>query len=474
MKRILAVALFLATPVFAQGQATVSPLIAGFDSRWQPFLGCWRIVEDQQGGQALPVAPGVLVCVQPSGSSAVSILTTLEGRTVLEQTITPDGLARSIGQTDCSGTQLSEWSRNGERLFTRVDLQCAGQPRREVAGVTLLAGGFWIDAQASTSGEPDLKLRRYQRTTEPAVRIAPRAGSPMSIEDIVEASPRVPAPALAAAIAASGTSFSLDSSTLARLADAGVPSDVIDVMVAQAYPDQFPSNSTPPAQSSYQSGASASTTIIGSTYPTYPIYYGATAYPTYGLSYYDPYYSSYYHYYYSPFAYYSYWGSPYYPYVNSYRYRSHANFYRYYPRSGVAVTPYSNGPNYGPRDPRPVSPGPRGNDGAVVNGRGYTRRGSSSSAPSSGSTAGADATPSAPQPAAPIAGTARARPSAGSSGSSAGSSAGSSGSSGSSAGSSGSRSSGSSGSSGSGSSGSGGARGWRGGSGSGGRTAQPR
>ena len=283
MKRILAAAFVVAllvvspfaagAPLFAQGLPAVSPMIVGFDARWQPFLGCWRIVEDQQGGQVLPVAPGVMVCVQPSGTGAVSITTSLEGRTVLEQTITADGIARSIGQTDCSGMQLSEWSRDGERLFTRIDLQCAGQPRREIAGITLLAGGFWIDAQASTSGVQDLKLRRYQRTTAPAVRIAPRAGNQMSIEDVIEASPKVPAPALSAAIAASGTSFSLDSATLTRLADSGVSPDVIDVMVAQAYPDQFAnsgsssSQSSQSSQSSYQSSSGTSTTYTGTAYP---------------------------------------------------------------------------------------------------------------------------------------------------------------------------------------------------------------
>ena len=39
MKRILVFAsLLAATPLFAQGPPTVSPMIVGFDSRWQPFL----------------------------------------------------------------------------------------------------------------------------------------------------------------------------------------------------------------------------------------------------------------------------------------------------------------------------------------------------------------------------------------------------------------------------------------------------
>ena len=38
---------------------------AAFDSRWNPYLGCWTIVQDQRG-QA-PVPAGTMVCVRPSG-----------------------------------------------------------------------------------------------------------------------------------------------------------------------------------------------------------------------------------------------------------------------------------------------------------------------------------------------------------------------------------------------------------------------
>ena len=73
----------------------------------------------------------------------------------------------------------------------------------------------------------------------------------MSVEDVIEANARVLSPALEAALVEAGGKFSLDSRTLKQLADAGVSPSVIDVMVAQAYPDRFRIERPPTYQSGY-------------------------------------------------------------------------------------------------------------------------------------------------------------------------------------------------------------------------------
>ena len=139
---------------------------AAFDSRWNPYLGCWTIVQDQRGRSA-PVPAGTMVCVRPSGRFGVAITTTVDGKNVLEQTIVADGSAQPLSQGDCSGTQTSNWSRDGERLFTAVELECANRPKRTVSGITLLANGQWVDAQATViDGNADVRLRRYRRTSD--------------------------------------------------------------------------------------------------------------------------------------------------------------------------------------------------------------------------------------------------------------------------------------------------------------------
>ena len=135
-------ALVFSAPALAQEPSTA------FDSRWSPYLGCWTIVQDQYG-RSVPVPAGTMVCVRPSGRFGVAITTTVDGKNVLEQTIVADGSAQPLSQGDCSGTQTSNWSRDGERLFTNVELDCANRPKRTVSGITLLANGQWVDAQAT-------------------------------------------------------------------------------------------------------------------------------------------------------------------------------------------------------------------------------------------------------------------------------------------------------------------------------------
>lgn len=368
-----------AGPAFAQTtQATPQRPASGFDSRWTPYLGCWRIVQEHLGDQTVPVAPGLMVCARPSGPSGVAITTTVDGKNVLEQTIVANGLPEPVSQADCQGAQTSEWSRDGERLFTRVELECAGRPKRVVSGITQIAKGHWVDAQATViDGNHDVRLRRYRRTSDQVTGGAAAAGtatSPLSIEDVIEANGKVLSSALEAALVEAGGRFTLNSRTLEQLAHAGVSPNVIDLMVAQAFPDRFqierPSNY--PTSLAGNTWSSSNTSMM----------IGSAAYP-YAM--YDPFYSSYY--YYSPFAYPYYWGSSYSPY-RSYGYgnRNYNNYY-YGGSGGTIYLPGNPGSAEG-GTAQPGSPNSPGGDGVVVKGRGYTRvRPSSDSGDSGGSAA---------------------------------------------------------------------------------------
>lgn len=361
-------------PAFAQAPQTTPNT---FDSRWNPYLGCWRVLQEQLDAQSVPVATGLTVCVRPSGPSGVAITTTVDGKSVLEQTIVADGSTQPLSQEDCQGTQTSQWSRDGERLFTRVELACAGRPKRIVSGITQLARGYWIEAQATViDGDSDVRLRRFQRTSDQYTGGTTLAGAPMNVEDVIEASAKVLSPALEAALVESGGRFTLNSRTLTQLADAGVSPNVIDVMVAQAYPERFQIE-RPSIYPPVPSVAGGSTTYGSNT----TVMLGSAAYP-YPI--YDPFYSSYY--YHSPFAYPYYWGSSYFPYRygRSYGYGNYFNNYYYdYPGS-VFSGPGNSGAG---GTAQPGSPNSRGGDGVVVNGRGYTRVRPSSGSSESGESA---------------------------------------------------------------------------------------
>lgn len=372
----IVVGLLTACPVFAQ---TAAPL----DSRWTPWLGCWRLIQEDvrdaspsssieafvqsnttRSARSRRGADGILVCVLPTDAGVgVNLTTFAGGRSVLEQTVLGDGISHPINESDCRGTQTSEWSGDGQRLFTRAELACKGQPKRTVSGVTLMAGGpAWLDIQAvNVDGDQNVRIRRYERTVDrpagapelPADEsaravVAAQALSTarIGIDDVIEASSKIASQALEAALVETASRVNLDSRALVRLADNGVDKNVIDLMVALSFPEHFRVERTARGTAPVSTYGSSSLGIFD------PTLYGGS-YP-YGI--YDPYAS---YYYYSPFGY-SYWG----------------NYYYYAP--GIA-SPSISVPS---RTSRETS----GGHGRVIQGRGYTQVTPTSAAESSGAT----------------------------------------------------------------------------------------
>ena len=214
---------------------------------------------------------------------------------------------------------LSNWSRDGERLFTRVELECANGPKRNVSGITLLADGQWVDAQATViDGNSDVHVRRYRRASNPPATVPAATTAPLSVEDIIEASAKVQSEALEAALDELNPRFALDKRVLTQLADNGVSRNVIDLMVAQAYPDKLRVE-----RDIYASMPSTSGSVCRKCVGWKLLcLYGLVSVPVFQCA--NPFYSSYY--YYSPFAYRSYWG-PYLSYhLGSPSYRNYNNY----------------------------------------------------------------------------------------------------------------------------------------------------
>lgn len=283
------------------------------DSHWSPWLGCWRLVEERVGelaaaGKANP--DDTLVCVEPADApAAVTLTTRISDQPVLRQTIVANGTQRPVDEVGCRGWQSAHWSRTGERLFARAELTCAGEAGRKVSGYSTITGGAWIDIQAiDIEGREHVRVRRYRRAAGsggqgvapvlPGDVTAPlTGGTALTIDDIKEAAAQLSPRALEAALMETQARFDLNRRTLIALDDAGVPSSVIDVMVALSYPERFVVERARPQSSAVITGLASA--VPGSWYDGF--------YDTFWGSPYMPYY-------YAPFGY-AYWagyGVPYY------------------------------------------------------------------------------------------------------------------------------------------------------------------
>jgi hypothetical protein len=238
------------------------------DSAWLPWFGCWQLVEEtgvlpDEWADRQSYADRVVVCLTPTEDdatgAAVDVTTIANGERALVETLQADGRPHPVDEAACRGERRDSWSADGARLFTRSRLTCANESERLVSGVGLMADDTtWLDIQlVDAGGRGAVTLRRYRRAGEtttadagaPRLPAALRAQArdaahlvsttELSIADIVEAHEMTEPPVVEALMVETDATFDLDGRALLDLDDAGVPSDVIDLMVALSFPDWF-------------------------------------------------------------------------------------------------------------------------------------------------------------------------------------------------------------------------------------------
>lgn len=275
MKTTLLVAVFTLLAVPARAQST--------DSRWEPWIGCWTLATEnlrgtepqdglpQQSGRPSTVREGApRVCVR-SAADGARFLTTVGTQSALDQTIVADGSPHPVDDADCSGTERTQWSKSGLRLFTSADIRCKGdEGMRRVSGISLIApNGDWLDIQTVAVGPREtIRVKRYYRADD-----SPRSSRPtvvssrLTLDEVKDASSKVSSAAVEAALVETNAGFDLSAKAVSDLASAGVSERLIDLVVALSYPDKFVIQSAGPA------GGSSVPTTYSSPFFYDPFYY---------------------------------------------------------------------------------------------------------------------------------------------------------------------------------------------------------
>lgn len=219
------------------------------DPRWLPWVGCWQSVDEDRD------APDLL-CVRPSGGG-VQVSEIVGGTTRNSYTLAADGRAYALEVEGCTGSRTAEFSTDGHRIFTVNEESCGGEtPRSSTGLIAMVSPDEWIDVQAAAEDGKGLGwARRYrparaQQTADAgfadladrasvARRARLAAAAAVDVDDVIEAVRRVDPEGVRTWIAELKDSFDLDKRQLVRMADAHVPSSVIDVMVAVSFPKRF-------------------------------------------------------------------------------------------------------------------------------------------------------------------------------------------------------------------------------------------
>ena len=288
----------------ATGQAQEPHNRAG----WQPFLGCWSRVAAQVDATAGAEGadPGVLCFAASDGQ--VEMLTIAGGAITHREPFPADRQPWTVEQDGCTGTETGRFSDDRRRIYVTSDVICDdGTPIRTSGIIAMTGGSRWIDVRAvERDGEVAAWSQWYRRTDTGALEalgistgaedltMAMRIATsfvPTNIDvgDVIDAAEHVHPRAVEAWIAETGEPFAgLDADDLVALDEAGVPGEVIDVVVAVSFPRRFAFNRQ---EAVYQGEADVRPRRTVWAQRTYdPFRYGSWGYsPYYGYGLYNPY-----------------------------------------------------------------------------------------------------------------------------------------------------------------------------------------
>ena len=344
---LAASAVVVATPVVVAAQQPAeyqAAQLSHVDARWQPWIGCWRPAAPQTPGMTFSLPRNIdapLVCIIPTkdaaATSSVYVLTVAHDTIAARDSI--DVTGRDIARTkdDCTGVENAAWSPDGHRLYLTSDFTCPGNLKRTTSGLfTMSPRGDWVNVQGVTAGgNTAVHTLHYTDAGVPSTlpseisdvlhargialsTARSAAAAPLTSANVVEAAHKLDSVVVEAWIVDRGQSFNVDAKKIVALANAGVPGNVTDAMVAVTYPKAFAVNQ-PDEESGLadieQAQASSSSSANGYNTNDARVMmlpgYARYNYSPFGYSPYDYYGYGYSPYGYSPFGYSPYGYSPY-------------------------------------------------------------------------------------------------------------------------------------------------------------------
>jgi hypothetical protein len=218
------------------------------DSRWLPWLGCW------EGTEA--TASDMYVCVRPA-TNGIEVATVADNEIASTRTIIADGQRHEFSEEGCTGWQTADFSKDGRRVFLRSERTCEGGVRRTASAIMGMTSSYeWLDAQSIGMGDERMpRAIRYRLAPSDVARnlgfslpadrqmaaseARTMATMDLSLSDVGEAADHVDSEALEAFLIERNQPFDVDAKQIVAMADDGVPSDVIDVVVAVSNPNHF-------------------------------------------------------------------------------------------------------------------------------------------------------------------------------------------------------------------------------------------
>jgi hypothetical protein len=245
--------LFVIAALAAPALGKPAALEAAEDEAGLAWLGCWELMANREDDSQGAPEERQMVCVAPGDEPRSLDLTAHVGDEVTAtQTLITDGSRQSASGDACIGWTRALLSEDRRRLYLQSETICEGGDQRYLSGASmLLSANHWIDIRVlRVDGEREIAIQDYRPvgadavtlpgtlpTAAHAARVA--AAAPLDADDVLEALELVDPAVVEAMLLESDARFPIDSRLLLRLAKAGVPDGIIDLMVALSFSEYF-------------------------------------------------------------------------------------------------------------------------------------------------------------------------------------------------------------------------------------------
>ncbi len=217
------------------------------------WLGCWDVMADPEDDSQEPPKERQLICVAPGDApKALDLTVLIDEKAVATETIVTDGSRQPVGKGGCDGWIRSVLSGDRRRLYLQSEAACSdGKPRHLSGASMMVSADIWVDIHVlRIDGEREIAIQHHRPvgadiarlpgtlpTAVHSARLA--AAARLTAADVIEALQVVDPAVVEAMLLESDASFGMNSDLLLRLDDAGVPDEIIDLMVALSFPEHF-------------------------------------------------------------------------------------------------------------------------------------------------------------------------------------------------------------------------------------------
>ena len=249
---VLAFSVLLTSGIQASEQQNIESY-ENLDARWLPWIGSWRLVSNTINTVGTPLNEEYLLKIRPGDEGKFVTMESSRDRVVMfKEKIAADGLRHPLNEDECSGWYSYSWSESGKRLLFNGESSCIDDLTQTISGMLLVDTiGEFVDIKLLRNGEEKaITIRRYRNADidvgTPIPRVLSKAyiargstDTSFTIDEVIELSGKVEPEVLEAALVEMHSSFPINSKQLIRLSDAGVPSQIMDLMVALSFPKKF-------------------------------------------------------------------------------------------------------------------------------------------------------------------------------------------------------------------------------------------